>query len=352
MDRLAARDDDGVEDPMPTTHAVDHDTSHRTEPAPRRVDLAEALSRAVTSGIISVEQADAIRREEAERAGVTRHGAGEIPLVTEVLAYVGAMLAAGALAVLLGKHWSSLGIAGHLSAEALVTVVLLVGGWMLRDTREPAFERLAGVLWLLSAIAFGGLVAIFGVDVWKPAATTTVLTACASTVVYAGALWAWRPRAPQVLALWAACLATVIASLVQVDATASAAVLVPWAFGLAWIGLTRLGALRPPATSYALGALPVLAAPFATDFGWPLILGLVSAGAVMAASIWLRRTELLFMGAVALFFYVLRLGIQYFAPALGLPVSLLVAGLALIGIALLTAHMYRSAPHGGAEAKG
>jgi len=335
---------------MPTTHAID-DTTLRGEAAPRRVDLAETLRRAVASGIISAEQADAIRREEAGRATVTRHGAGEIPLVTEVLGYIGAMLSAAAIAVLLGLHWESLGTAAHLTVMAIVTVVLLAGGWMLRDSREPAFERLSEVLWLLSAIAFGGLVAIFGVDVWQPAATTAALTACAATVVYAGALWAWRPSAPQLLALWAACLATVIAGLVQIDASAAVAVLVPWAFGLLWLGVTRQGTLRPSATSYALGALPFLAAPFVTDLGWPLFLGLVSAASVMAASIWLRQTKLLFMGAVALFFYVLRIGAQYFAPALGLPVSLLVAGLALIGIALLTAHMYRSSPHGAQDAK-
>ena len=336
---------------MPTTHAIDDDIIHRGEGAPERSDLRGVLRRAVASGIISAEQADAIRREEAERAAAARRGAGEIPLVTEVLGYVGAVLAAGAVAVLLGKHWDSLGTAAHLTVMAIVTVALLAGGWTLRDNREPAFERLASVLWLLSAVAFGGLVAIFGVDVWQPAATTTALSACAATVVFAGALWAWRPRAPQVFALWAACLATVIAGLVQVDASAAVAVLAPWAFGLVWLGITRQGTLRPPATSYALGALPLLAAPFVTDLGWPVFLGLVSATSVMAASVWLRQTKLLFMGAVALFFFVLRIGVQYFAPALGLPVSLFVAGLALIGIALLTARMYRSAPRGGPDAK-
>ncbi|HXY72625.1 MAG TPA: DUF2157 domain-containing protein [Actinomycetota bacterium] len=336
---------------MPTTHAIDDDTSHPGGHAPRRVDLTETLRGAVASGIISPEQADAIRRDEAERAAtVKRRGGGEIPLVTEVLAYVGAMLATGAVAVLLGLHWADLGVSAHVTVDALVTVALLAGGWRLRDSREPAFERLASVLWLLSAVAFGGLVAIFGVDVWKPSAATTALAACGATVVYAGVLWAWRPRAAQLFALWAACMGTVIAGLVRGDATATTSVLAPWVFGLAWLGLTRLGALRPVGASYALGALPVLAAPFVTDLGWPVFLGLVSAGAVMAASVWLRQTKLLFMGAVALFLYVLRVGIQYFAPALGLPVSLLVAGLALIGVALLTAHMYR-APDEGSDAK-
>jgi hypothetical protein len=67
----------------------------------------------------------------------------------------------------------------------------------------------------------------------------------------------------------------------------------------------------------------------------------------MALSVGVRRTVLLGFGALAVFVYLLRLALQYLGETLGAPLALLVAGVVLLGVAVLTArlrHLTEPAP--------
>lgn len=316
-------------------------------PPAEKLQTSEAIGRWVRAGLITKEQGEAILRAEAERTGRLAPAKSRVPLVAEVLAYIGAALALAAIGVLLGQHWDELAPAAHIALAAAATAVLAVGGWLIRDTVDPAYRRLASVLWLLSTGTFAGAVAIVTVEVWGPSAAATALTASACATGYALAVWAWRTSGLQLLALAGAGFATVGSILALTAASPSVVVLVVWAFGLAWFGATRLKLLRPGEASYILGALALLVAPWVSDLDWPAFLGLATAIGLMTASVGLRQTPLLFLGAIGLFCFLTRVVVIYFAGTIGVPMALLLAGVLLVGIALVTARLYRAAPHGG-----
>ena len=317
---------------------------------PPGADLRDSLDRWVEAGLVTREQAKAISRAEAEPGGPPPRRQRRVPLVAEVLGYLGAVLALAAGAILVGQHWGDLAPAAHIAIAAVVTVALWLGGWILRDADERALERLAAVLWLLSVGAFAWLGAILADDVWKPSPEATAAVVSACTALYAATLWAWRQRSLQLVALAGAGVATAgwVAAFAGVSPEWIS--LVVWGFGLAWfIGAWR-GALRPPTAAYVLGALPILLGPWtAVGVAEPMMfLGLASAAALMAGSVPLRQTPVLFLGAIGMFGFVTAIVIRYFADTIGASAALLLAGLVMIAIALVTARLYRRSPQKGA----
>jgi hypothetical protein len=306
--------------------------------------LGRSIDRWVESGLITREQGEAIRRAEAARApepAVRRR----VPLIAEVLGYLGAALAVAAVGSLLGQHWDDRGTAAHIAVTASGVAALWLGGWLLRDTDEPALERLAGALWLLSVGAMGALVAVIGVDVWKPSPEAVATAAGASCFLYAAALWAWRRRAPQLVALAAAGVTLTASAAVFAGASPDGTALAVWVFGLAWFAAAWAGALRPEPAAYVLGALPILIAPWvAAEADAMSFLGLAGAAGLMAVSVKLRETPLLVLGSIGVFGFITEIVARYFADTIGVPLALLLSGVILIGVALVTARLYRLHP--------
>jgi len=322
--------------------------SIRLDERPRaaKMETSEAIRRWVRAGLISKEQGDAILRSEAEWTGRVAAAGSRVPLVAEVLAYIGAALALAAIGVLLRQHWHELAPTARFALAAAATALFALGGWLLRGAADPALQRLAGVLWLVSAGTFAGTVAILVVEAWGPSDATTALTASMCAMAYTLAVWAWRPRALQLLALAGAGLATVGSILALTSAPATAVVLSVWAFGLAWFVATWRRILRPADAGFVAGALALLVAPWISDLDWPAFLGLATAVGLMAASVALHQTPLLVLGAIGLFGFLTRTIAIYFAGTVGVPMALLLAGVLLVGVALVTARLYRAAPRG------
>lgn len=126
----------------------------RPPPCPygRRVntDRGHRIDAWVAEGIISTEQAALIRDfEEAETVPVRR-----ISLAAEAIIYLGAALAIGAGFALLAETYSDLSRASKVGVPLAAGLIFLGAGWPMRRSGEPAVQRLASVLWLLSAMAF------------------------------------------------------------------------------------------------------------------------------------------------------------------------------------------------------
>jgi len=292
----------------------------------------------------------------ARRQGlVTTEPAGErgsrrISLLTEAVAYVGAiLLLAGGIAAV-GQQWNSLGDWGQAGVLAGAAVFLLLAGILARQVREPAIQRLAGVVWFLSAACVGGATGLAANDVPAASGAVTVLATGAAVTVYAAALWLVRRRALQNAALFAGLVITVC-GIIATAARPSGQLhllgyaLALWGFGLAWTWLGWRRYVEPVWVTMPCGAILALYSPSLTvgSQGWVYAIGIATAAAAMAASVPLRNTPLLALGTLAMFGYVTSVTVQYFHRSLGVPAALAIAGALILGLAVISTRLMRAA---------
>lgn len=307
----------------------------------------------VEEGLITEDQAEAIRRFE-ERDLVSDRGLishGRIPLITEALGYLGGGLAAAALVTLLAEDWPTFPLATRLAVPFIGALVLLLAGWTLRLSDEPAFARFGSVLWALSVASAAWFMGVLAQDAfgWEDAAIGVAIGVIAAPS--AAVLYAMRKTVLQLVALAAGSMILVI-SLVQLPLeqgesadvqTATAA----WIAAVVWLFLTRKGVLRPELVAYGLGAYVAITAPDAIASGGAatvdvgLIVGLLTAFALIAASVWLRQNVLLVFGALGAFVYLLRTIEHFFGDTIGMPLVLLITGAILLAVAFLTMRLRR-----------
>jgi uncharacterized membrane protein len=318
----------------------------------RRVDtpaLRETLERAVGLGLISHEQAAAILALEVPGAVMpAAQGMRVRPVVAEALGYIGAVLTLVSAVIITSQFWADLRPGARVGLLAVATAALLAAGTPLEGGGRAA-ARLGSFLWALSAAGFAFCVTLVGHELLSLPADRTAALAAWSTTLFSGVLWLRRPRTLQQTACFIGVVSGAVATLMLIERSlASWAGLAVWALGLAWLLLAWGEVVRPAGVGYTLGSLAALAGPVGTRLGagrWELLIGLVTAGALVVASILVRRTLLLGLGVVGLFFYIPAAVFAFFGDTLGAPVALFVAGVGLVAISLLL-------PRLGARARG
>ena len=262
------------------------------------------------------------------------------------------LLAGGAAA--LGQRWNGIPSWGHVGVCAGVAVFFLLAGIIGRRVREPAIQRLAGVVWFLSVAGVAGVVALAAQEVYgNNNAAVTALAVGLAVTVYAAALWLVRRRALQNLALFAGLVVTIlgIAGItVTVAGGASPArwlafALALWVFGLAWAGLGWQRYVEPLWVTIPCGVILALIAPSfaAGHYGWMYAIAITTAAAAMAASVPLRNVPLVALGALAMFSYVTLVAVRYLHESLGVPSALAITGVLIIGLAVVSARLMRAA---------
>jgi hypothetical protein len=313
-----------------------------------RGELPSHIERWVRASLITPQQAEGIWNLEGGAPAARR-----IPLVTEALGYLGLLLIAGALFAVLGKLQVSLRTL-EMVLGGLV-VLLFVGGWMLRAAEEPALSRLAGIQWLLSVAALVALVATVCIDlspgntVDTPHRGELMWTAMGvAAVVYAFPLYLRRRTVAQILALFVATAiaATAIVVLVFPGTSNVVGAVAAWALGIVWLILALRRSVGPTRMALALASLTIAIAPLYVSAGdhipAAIALGIASTAGLMAASVVWRQTTLLFAGSAGLFVYVAWFIGRYLSDALGLPLALLLGGVALLALAVLAARLRKS----------
>lgn len=149
-------------------------------------DVAAALDRWTEDGLISAEQAGAIRAADATGAVIT---ARNRVLITEVLGSVGAIAASAAAVVGTAVLWPNLTSAPRSLIPGLGTALLLGAGSAVPRGGDRSTWRLGALLWLLAAGALAATVAIFSTDVLALAGqNVALLTGAAPLVLSAGLL--------------------------------------------------------------------------------------------------------------------------------------------------------------------
>jgi hypothetical protein len=321
------------------------------------------LDRWVDAGLLTAEQADAIRTfEQQHTTGGTAPAASSDTrpapssdtrpapssdtrparrtLGVEAIGYVGAALAIGAVALLLGEVWDELVVAGRLALVALLTVLLGAGGLALRSADSPPLQRLVSVLMSGSIVGIAWLAFIVGDEVLGLRDADVALFMGGATTVTALLAYGLRRRALPQLTLLAAILLTVGALFARTALPVEPlwTGLAFWTLGLAWLLLGTGGWVHPRRVAEIAGGILGLVAVQAASFDEArllmLILAVLTAGALVVLAISTDHVHHLAVGAVGLFVLVPQLAFELFGDAIGAPATLLVVGLLLVVLAV------------------
>ena len=303
-------------------------------------DLDRMLERWTSAGLISADQARAIRAAEKREGRASR----AIPALAEVVAYVGAIFALSAIVLIASRVWSDLAVGAQLGLLALATGVLWAGGWWMRGGRNPVRRRLVTILWFLSAGGIGWLADVVATDLWDLENGYGLIIGLALSL-YAGLLYRDRRTSLQQIAL-AGGVGFLCGGLSDLAGGDDWFGLFLWVAGVGWIALTRVGVLTPRRTGLALGAVGVLSGSqamaiefFDSPDGWGLALGLISAVALLYLSVSFAEMVLLGFGIVGLFIFLVQVIGEYLADSLGGPLALLIAGIVLLLLALVAVRL-------------
>ncbi|WP_296664808.1 DUF2157 domain-containing protein [Demequina sp.] len=273
----------------------------------------------------------------AEPVGAPR----ALVIVGEVVGYLGALLIVSAVAFLLSRTWSDLSDVGRIGLVAGLTVIVAGAGALTARATQPPAQRLASVL-LVATVALTGwltwTVVHDGVEVSDDSAALWVTGAIAVT---AGAIYAVRRRALAQLALLAGLVAVLAAAMRPWDeGTGGTWVGVLWAvLGVAWVVLAATRLLVPPAPGLVAGGFLAVFGMLlsATDDQRAVVLGVAVALSVAMLAVAIRRRDLMALivpGAIGLLSNLPQLIQELVSDTLATWLAMLVAGLALVGIAV------------------
>ena len=323
----------------------------------------------IRAGIISAEQGDRILA--AESADVSERpeapaprgrpvavpprsagpGAGDErrARIAEVVGYVGAAFALGAIGLLLAEFWSDLTVWARLALATVLAVTAIGAGALLRARTAAALRRLVGVLWFAGLAATAWATGILAWDVlsvperWLPTVIGVVTTLVAALLLFLGRHVLVQLAA--FIALGTATAGTLVA-IAPLEPGALAFGLLLVGGGATW-GLAGAGGwLGPRVSAEATGAVFLLiGAQVLTATDWPraaLLVGIVLALALVALSIVGARLHLLYIGAFGLFVTVPRFLFALFSDTLGAPATLLTTGVLLILMAVGFARFRRA----------
>jgi hypothetical protein len=319
-------------------------------------ELKSMLARWQSAGLIDGRQAQAIEDFEA-KSGPGHPGSvgasGSIT-TTEVLTYAGALVTIAGLGTLLGTQYRELGAVGRLGIPAVVAIASLVAAAVLPGKRARARRAQTSLVTLaIAALAFfsgqlqveiaGGPTANLSRDTGQ---RILLISALVGSLLAAGFLSRLRAGLLAV-ALSVALLISAIAfiGLTHLDhGWPVEAVFI--AIGLVLVGTAEYGRRQhvvwaTEILAFSGGLLPIVVAFItAQDGNLPLeLFAGILAVAAFAAAVWLGSAGYAFAGGVGIFAFVLDIEFRYFRSSLGFAISLVISGLALLGIALLLAQL-------------
>lgn len=271
---------------------------------------------------------------------------GHISLLTEAVAYVGAILLLAGAGVAIGQRWEDLGDPARLGILAGATVFFVAVGFFTRRSADPAFIRLTSVVWLLATAGLAAALSQYFVGIAGTSDETSFLAVAAITTTAAASLYAMQRVVLQHLALYAGILATALAVVTRFDPDYPAwvAALTAWALGLGWMILGQRRLVPPWWVAVPIGMLTILIAPSAMQedsAGAMFALGIGSAVGLIGFSVYGKFTPGLGLGSVGLLGYVTGAVVRYFGDTLGVPVALALTGGLILVLAAFTTRLVR-----------
>jgi Predicted membrane protein (DUF2157) len=314
--------------------------------------LHEQLDRWTAAGLIDSDQASRIEAAEQTRAPAPGPAAGQprrrLPLVAEVLGYLGAVLAATAIAVALRQVWKHVPPGAWLAFTAVLAVGMLVAGALVRAEADPAFARLRSVLWLLATASAAAVATVLTSKFLHLSDTSVALCAEAAWLVCAIPMW-WRTRSPvQQAAAFGGAIALTETGLDRIAPHAGpfAYGFALWILAVAWGAAVARGYLMPRVTGLLLAGIGALVgATIAMSADNPLgqVLALLTVAGLLAAGIAAHRVLLIAIGAAGTLFVIPATANRYLPGSLAAPLAVATVGIVLLTIAMWLARQRRRA---------
>ncbi|HVN52322.1 MAG TPA: DUF2157 domain-containing protein [Acidimicrobiales bacterium] len=311
------------------------------------------LDRAVGAGIITADQANAIAALESPPAGAGAPppplpSARRVPIVAEILGYLGAVLAIVGVMILVGQFWDRMASWSRLSLLGVAAVALWAAGATLDEDADPALWRLRQFLWLLSAGALAGFTGVLCDQVFSWIPQAVVLAIGLVTATYGALLWRLHDRPAQQVTVVGGLVAVIVGALAWRNG-AGAVGLGLWGLGVLWTALGLADLLPPRLVAVALGPALVLVGAGVTGASWESaapILGLTSAAALLAVGVARRTFVVTGLGVVGIFVYLPWTAGRFFANTIGVPIILVATGAALLVVTLLLLRRHGGTPSG------
>jgi len=309
-------------------------------------ELRERLKNWREAGLVTAGQAQSISAHEglAERRRVSPR---------EIFLYVGGLFVLVTVGFGLQILWADLRWLGHVVVVAVLTLILWVVGEALRRREGPLPKRGAQGSWMVAAWLTAILIGVTfnewpGLDLREE---WFVLWASLGALPLAVIALLVLPGLPQGLGVGTLASSVAIGVTIVVDATWGTQI--RWAHYLPWlvVGAVELASAEVArrrekegliglfnlfgAWSWLVGVLIMMSspAPERSLLAWRILL-LIESLMFIAWSVARQSRALLFSGAFGLFVGITVINFEYFEEQLGLPVVLLITGVAFIAIGL------------------
>ena len=312
--------------------------------APGADVLREQLDRWTSAGLINADQAGLI--EAAERARATAVPRRQLPMIAEVLGYVGAVLASAAVAVALREFWKHVPPAAWLAFAGSLAVGFLTAGALVRVGGEPAFARLRSVLWLLGTASVAGFVYLLADKYLHLSENDVTLVAEGVWIACTVPLWCRTRSAVQHVAAFGGAVALVESGIDRFHPSAGT-----FGYGLAllvlataWGVAVSRGYLAPRTTGILLSASGALiGAIFTMDAAIGQVLALATVAALLSLGVITRRVLLIGIGAAGILYVIPDFAERYLPGPVATPLAVAAVGITLFVIAVWLARQRRRA---------
>jgi len=270
--------------------------------------LRSDTQRWVAAGIVSSEQAEAILRLEETGAGSDTAAGGRgpspqarLPLVAELVSYLGIILVSVSGALIIRRFWGDLHVGGRLAIGVGVAAVGLVGGTLIAQLGDAGARRLGAFLWLCGTGGVGLLVGVAADAAWDHDQDTTVFCAGLAVLGVSVALWRNLDRPLQLLSalVGAGMVAVGLGLVVHLSLTALEVGVLVWcaAVVLGLLGWRRV--VHPELVALIVaevGALWAAVTIASSHPGFGLVLGAATAAAGVGSGLALKRLPVVVVG--------------------------------------------------------
>ena len=338
----------------------------------KQESLLSKIEEWVKEGLISPEQAEALKRREA---GAIAMSPARRVKADEIFVYLGSLVVFLALAFLVGLNWGELGSAARILSMLVPTVAMLALGWRLRgsqiaeEAKRLRLRRGAQALWLgaclLSVLFFVVTFYELGlIDLSERGpADPWVVVSCLLATGVAAVAFILLPTITQSIAFHLCGSAALLTFLGWLDHTLPPLNHFLENLLILVIGLVAGGLclalsewLRAKerkdlvGVSRVFGALAILGFAFIPAMDeytvtWQKTtmeaIAFLASVSFIAASVQRQSQTFLYSGAAFLLFLIIYVNFEHFADRIGMPIALLIIGGLLIGLGLGTERLSR-----------
>lgn len=340
-------------------------------------DLRRSIDHWLTDGVITTEQAVAMRKDVAAMtaepaeamptgpaeatvpatatpAAAPAHPEHRTSLLIEALGYLGGVIILTAFILVLSQFWEDFTAPVRLASIGAAFVLLLAAGFVVPQSLGGPGIRLRSVLWLGATMAWAGVVGFTANEYLDLIDEPLVLFTAGITLPLAAVLWFLHRQPLQHLGFFASIVAVAgsgaamlpdPSAVIAPDAKIGAMV---WGVSVAWFLLAWGGIVRPRGLGFALGSIVAVFAAM-TTMGGELesqsrpgaVLLLITLAALVVAAVLFRDFMLLVIAAIGSLQGMPIAMSVFFPGVLWAAFALLVIGAALIAAAIVIARSRR-----------